>query len=253
GGDGPNYYSTLYALETDTYTWHKIEVPGASPGPRRAHTSWAYNGNLYVHAGGDGVRALNDVYVLNTRDAALPFNGGAGSQPDAPPLAWTKLHTSGTPPSPRGYHTSNLISGGPKLVVYGGSDGHECFSDVHVLDLNTRHWTPITLDRACPRLSHTATQVGSYLFVLGGHDGARYSGEVLLLNLVTMNWETRRCFGGPPRGRGYHAAVLHDSRVFVYGGYDGAEVFGEMWTLDLSACGYLPQITAFEVGEEGMT
>ncbi|KAJ3044104.1 hypothetical protein HDV00_003208 [Rhizophlyctis rosea] len=62
-----------------------------------------------------------------------------------------------------------------------------------------------------------------------------------------MNWETRRCFGGPPRGRGYHASVLYDSRIFVFGGYDGAEVFDDMWVLDLSACAYLPQITAFEV------
>lgn len=39
------------------------------------------------------------------------------------------------------------------------------------------------LDRIVPRLAHSATQVGSYVFVIGGHDGSRYSNEVLLLNL----------------------------------------------------------------------
>jgi len=48
-------------------------------------------------------------------------------------LVWQKLEPKGRPPISRGYHTSNLV--GSKLVVYGGSDGHECFSDVYVLDL----------------------------------------------------------------------------------------------------------------------
>lgn len=33
------------------------------------------------------------------------------------------------------------------------------------------------------RLSHTSTQVGSYLFVLGGHNGQAYAQDVLLFNL----------------------------------------------------------------------
>lgn len=39
------------------------------------------------------------------------------------------------------------------------------------------------LDRAVPRLAHSATQVGSYVFIIGGHDGTKYSNNVLLLNL----------------------------------------------------------------------
>ena len=33
------------------------------------------------------------------------------------------------------------------------------------------------------RLSHTATQVGSYLFIWGGHDGTSYTSELLMLNI----------------------------------------------------------------------
>lgn len=47
----------------------------------------------------------------------------------------------------------------------------------------SNHWSQIDLDRAVPRLAHSATQVGSYVFVIGGHDGSRYSSDVLLLNL----------------------------------------------------------------------
>ncbi|KAJ3281160.1 hypothetical protein HK104_000175 [Borealophlyctis nickersoniae] len=262
GGDGPIYFSTLHCLDTETFVWTKLDVAGG-PGPRRAHTTWPYDGNIYVYAGGDGVRAISDIFVLNTREGLLsnslsgspqppaldtpPVSGGMVGASPGPNLSWTKATTTGPAPSPRGYHTSTLIQGGKKVVVFGGSDGNECFSDVHVLDLTDMKWHAVEVDKPYPRLSHTATQVGSYLFIFGGHDGGKYSNEVLLLNLVTMNWEARRCFGGPPRGRGYHTAVLCDSRIFVFGGYDGAEVFDDLWVLDLSACAYLPQITAFDV------
>jgi hypothetical protein len=48
-------------------------------------------------------------------------------------------------------------------------------------------WFTVELDRSIPRLSHTSTRVGSYLFVIGGHDGKQYSSEVLLLNLGRLS------------------------------------------------------------------
>ncbi|RKP03560.1 hypothetical protein CXG81DRAFT_29240 [Caulochytrium protostelioides] len=256
GGSGPNYYNTLYTLDTVTLFWEKpmIHPPPPSlasptlhlgPGPRRAHTSWVWNGCFYLYAGGDGQRALSDIHMLP---------GGAAVKPAAPPAissasyGWVKLATTGTAPSSRGYQTSNLI--GHQVVVYGGSDGHECFHDVHVLDLRTLTWKYAPVDRPVPRLSHSALQVGSYLFVMGGHDGTRYTNDVLLLNLVTMNWEVRQICGNPPLGRGYHSAILHDSRVFLFGGYNGHTTFGDLCILDLSACAYLPQITTFAVAAD---
>jgi len=159
---------------------------------------------------------------------------------------WTKITTTGKAPSPRGYHTSNLI--GNKVIVFGGSDGHECFSELFVLDLEKNHWTRVNTDRPIPRLSHTATQVGSYLFIIGGHDGNRYSHSLILLNLVTLRWEVRKVYGERPSSRGYHSAVLFDSRIFLYGGYDGHKVYNDMYVLDLSSSAYLPQITEFEIG-----
>lgn len=52
---------------------------------------------------------------------------------DLADMHWSEVQTTGTLPISRGYHTSNLIKS--QFIVYGGSDGHECFSDVHVLDL----------------------------------------------------------------------------------------------------------------------
>jgi len=41
--------------------------------------------------------------------------------------------TIGSRPGPRGYHTANLV--GNIMIVVGGSDGRECFSDIWVLNL----------------------------------------------------------------------------------------------------------------------
>jgi hypothetical protein len=57
---------------------------------------------------------------------------------------------------------------------------HKCL--IFISPVSNR-WNQIDLDRAVPRLAHSATQVGSYVFIFGGHDGSRYSSEVLLLNL----------------------------------------------------------------------
>ncbi|CEP15005.1 hypothetical protein [Parasitella parasitica] len=231
GGDGPNYFNDLYVLNIDTLTWTKPKTEGEAPSPRRAHTTCIWNQKIIIVGGGDGARALADVHMLDVSDPTLP--------------KWSLLHPEGTPPIARGYHTSNLVK--DKLIVYGGSDGHECFGDVYVLDLASNRWYQIDLDRAVPRLAHSATQVGSYIFVVGGHDGSRYSSEVLLLNLVTMSWETRKIYGGALNPRGYHTSVLHDSRLYILGGYDGRNVFDDVYILELSACAYLPQITNFEI------
>ncbi|KAI9025802.1 hypothetical protein CLU79DRAFT_803457 [Phycomyces nitens] len=240
GGDGPNYfndipiaYQTLIPLYcwTDTLVWTKPLVEGTPPSPRRAHTTCLWNNKIIVVGGGDGARALADVHALDISDLNTP--------------SWTQLDPSGHPPIARGYHTSNLVK--DKLIVFGGSDGHECFNDVFVLDLVSNQWTQIELDRGISRLAHTATQVGSYVFVIGGHDGSRYSNDILLLNLVTMNWESRKIYGVAPSPRGYHTSVLYDSRLYILGGYDGRNVFEDVYQLDLSACAYLPQITNFEI------
>jgi len=150
-----------------------------------------------------------------------------------------------TKPKARGYHTANMV--GSKLIIFGGSDGGECFRDVWVFDVETLSFSPVHIPVSYPRLSHTATIVGSYLFVIGGHDGVEYSNEVLLLNLVTMVWDKRKVYGIPPRPRGYHGTVLHDSRLIVVGGFDGGEVFGDVQILELAVHAYYSQTSHFSI------
>lgn len=231
GGDGPHYFNDLYVFDTVSLRWSKPEVGGTAPSPRRAHTCNYYEGQLIVFGGGNGVGALNDVHTLDVSDLSR--------------LEWRKMDCRGKVPIGRGYHTSNLVDG--KLIVIGGSDGHMSFNDIHILRLDTQTWYQVKTDEIHNRLGHTATQVGSYLFIFGGHDSKTYTSELLTLNLVNLQWEPRKVCGKKPQGRGYHQAWLRDSRLFVHGGFDGKDIFDDLHFLDLAACAYLPQITSFSV------
>ena len=250
------------------------------PSPRRAHTACLYKNGIYVFGGGDGVRALNDIWRLDVSDphkmswklisapstptgtgtgggttAASSSAGSAGSSKDNNNSNNNSSSNSssssggggavGKVPKARGYHTANMV--GSKLIIFGGSDGGECFNDVWVYDVETRVWRAVPVPVTFRRLSHTSTLVGSYLFVIGGHDGAEYSNDVLLLNLVTMAWDRRRVYGLPPSGRGYHGVVLYDSRLVMVGGFDGSEVFGDVWILELAVHAYYSQISHFTI------
>ncbi|WWC57721.1 uncharacterized protein I303_100255 [Kwoniella dejecticola CBS 10117] len=238
GGDGPTYSNEVWILDTVTHRFSRPPIGTTSskssiPPPRRAHTTVLYRNYLVIFGGGNGQAALNDVWALDISDLSN--------------LHWQEWKTKGDVPQKKGYHTANLV--GDKMIVFGGSDGHASFADIHVLNLQTRIWTLISTDVKHNRLSHTSTQVGSYLFIIGGHNGQTYAQDVLLFNLVTLQWESKSPRGVIPPGRGYHVALLHDARIYISGGYNGESVFDDLWTLDLSAGAYLPQVTTFEVDE----
>lgn len=248
GGDGPAYYNDVYVLDTVNFRWSRPRIVGDKiPSKRRAHTACLYKNGIYVFGGGDGVRALNDIWRLDVSDMSK-MSWKLVSGPSDDTAVGAASGTKGKKdlrPKARGYHTANMV--GSKLIIFGGSDGGECFNDVWVWDVDTALWRSVSIPQAHRRLSHTSTIVGSFLFVVGGHDGNEYSNDVLLLNLVTMTWDRRRVYGLPPSGRGYHGTVLHDSRLLVIGGFDGSEVFGEVWMLELAVHAYYSQISHFSI------
>ncbi|KAI8876640.1 galactose oxidase [Backusella circina FSU 941] len=231
GGNGPDYFNDVYVLDIEALVWTMPIIKGDKPPKRRAHSACYWNDKVIIIGGGDGVRALDDVYMLNVSDPNQ--------------LEWELLEIANSPPIARGYHTCTIIK--DKIVLIGGSDGHDCFSDIYILDLVKKKWIQVDSDLKIPRLTHSATLVGSYIFVFGGHNSKKYSQDILLFNLVSMNWERRKVYGSAPKARGYHTAVLYDSRLYILGGYDGKNFFDDVYILELSSCAYLPQITNFEV------
>ncbi|KAJ7584764.1 galactose oxidase [Mycena floridula] len=230
GGQGTTYYDTVYIFDTVLRRWSHPVITGEIPPPRRAHTAVLYQGKIWVFGGGNGMTALNDVWCLDM----------------SPKIKWTRIKTRGTPPSVRGYHTANLV--GPMMVIVGGSDGKDCFSEIWILNLDTLVWRSLVLTpEYYKRLSHSSTQVGSYLFIQGGHDGEDYVSTMHFFNLVSLQYESRIVYGKPPSPRGYHVSILADSRLFFFGGYNGAVAFDDVYIIDLAASAYLPQVTSFTI------
>lgn len=123
GGDGPTYSNDVWVFDTITHRWSRPAIASPRnqlPPPRRAHTTVLYRNYLVVFGGGNGQAALNDVWALDVSDASR--------------LTWQEWRTRGDVPHKKGYHTANLV--GDKMIVFGGSDGHASFADVHVLDLS---------------------------------------------------------------------------------------------------------------------
>jgi hypothetical protein len=123
GGDGPTYSNDVWVFDTITHRWSRPQIishRGQLPPPRRAHTTVLYRNYLVVFGGGNGQAALNDVWALDVSDPNR--------------LSWHEWRAHGDVPHKKGYHTANLV--GEKMIVYGGSDGHASFADVHVLDLS---------------------------------------------------------------------------------------------------------------------
>ncbi|PPQ68434.1 hypothetical protein CVT25_007827 [Psilocybe cyanescens] len=239
GGLGSTYYDSVYVLDTTTRRWTRPHVvPGSNgrrPSARRAHSAVYYKGKIWIFGGGTGLTALNDVWTLEVA-------GGAGTP--SKPMRWEEVQTTSKRPGPRGYHTANLV--GNIMVVIGGSDGKESFTDVWCLNLDTLVWSLVKQQQPShKRLAHTSTQVGSYIFIMGGHNASDYVSELLMYNLVSLQYEPRVVLGKPPSIRGYHATILADSRLFVFGGFNGSTSFDDVHILDLAAGAYLPQVTSF--------
>lgn len=120
GGDGPTYSNQVWLFDTISHRFSKPSISGRLPPPRRAHTTVFYRNFLVVFGGGNGQAALNDVWALDVSDPRR--------------LSWQEWKTSGNIPHRKGYHTANLV--GDKMFVFGGSDGHASFADVHILNLS---------------------------------------------------------------------------------------------------------------------
>ena len=101
----------------------------------------------------------------------------------------------------------------------------------------TSFWSKKSIANALPCWSHSASTVGSSLFVFGGNDAKNNLSELKVMNFdasgETLHWTKKPCSGTAPSARGYHTATAFDSRIFIIGGYDGTRCFGDTHVLDL--------------------
>lgn len=87
-------------------------------------------------------------------------------------------------------------------------------------------------DTPSPRSLHTATAVGSRLFIFGGQESGYTFGDIFVLDTETFQWSKPHTTGEAPGSVFRHAATLVGTSIFVFGGYDGQNDTNDLSVLD---------------------
>ncbi|CAM9959421.1 unnamed protein product, partial [Ectocarpus fasciculatus] len=156
--------------------------------------------------------------------------------------AWRLLYTGGssTPsaapemmsPCRRIGHTMVHDSTRNRLVIFGGSTGHEYFNDTQAFDLATGTWTALatTGERPSPRYKHQAFLDADFMYVVGGGSFEPEGPDLDVYRLpltaggggkALLEWERVRPTGTPPRCRAAHGLAWDrvGRAAYIWGGF----------------------------------
>ncbi|MEO6462889.1 MAG: kelch repeat-containing protein, partial [Candidatus Eisenbacteria bacterium] len=156
---------------------------------------------------------------------------------------WTKLLPSGTPPSPRSFHTAVYDSLNDRMIVFGGNDG-AVRNDVWSLSFaGNPTWTLLSPGGTAPapRELHVATfdRARNRMLVHGGSNGGTRHADVWALSLgAAPAWAPVAAAGTSPGGRSAHCALVDAAadRMVIFAGLGstGAPT-NSAWALSLGA------------------
>ncbi|KAL8461431.1 hypothetical protein ACS0TY_032776 [Phlomoides rotata] len=134
-----------------------------------------------------------------------------------------------------GHSTCTLTQ--KKIIIFGGFGGigrHARRNDLLIFDTESGLVEVIAAAGApSPRLGHTSTLVGDFIYVIGGRaDPTNILNEVWVFNMTNKRWKLLQCTGSlfPPRHR--HAAVLVGSKIYVFGGIHNDSVLSSVYVFD---------------------
>lgn len=207
----PTESLSVKEFDPQTCTWSTLRTYGRSPSSCGGQSVTLVGGTLVVFGGeGDGRSLLNDLHVL-----------------DLETMTWDEFETTGTPPSPRSEHAAACYAD-RYLLIFGGGSHSTCFSDLHLLDMQTMEWSRpehqgITPE---PRAGHAGVTVGENWFITGGGNNKKGVPETLVLNMSTFVWSVVTGLEGraPPTSEG-SSLVLHkvngEDFLVSFGGYSG--------------------------------
>jgi len=225
------------------------------PPPRYEQAVALVGNSLYVIGGNCGGRYLNDTWALNlenltwkcivglSKDAMAQQQQQEPSQADAAPLL---------PPGLPGLAGHAAVAWNGNVLSIGGhcraKDPHpHKYLPVRLLDTTAGAWSALkTLgatkvgeespdDLPAPRGGHSATLIGTKVYIIGGEDAKRkVSDEIWTLDLGTLAWEKVDSSGAyipPPRSA--HSAVSYRNRyIVVFGGGSVATCFNDFCVFD---------------------
>ncbi|XP_076464577.1 kelch domain-containing protein 3-like [Babylonia areolata] len=239
---GEDYEQTrpidVHVLNTVTLRWTSLppvkpEEERYVPYKRYGHTAVNYNDHAYIWGGrNDGDGACDVLFCFDTET-----------------LSWSCPEVGGYIPAARDGHTACVID--HKMYIFGGYEElTDLFSDqIFTLDFRDFSWALVRFRTGVPenicRDFHTATAVGSKMYVFGGRsdDGGVnftnseiYDNSMLAFDTLTSSWEVIPCQPGfKPVGRRSHSTFEYNGCLYVFGGYNGLmdQHFADMYKFNL--------------------
>jgi len=172
--------------------------------------------------------------------------GGSGAAASAPladitlldtaSLSWTSPTVEGTIPPGRFSH-SVVGSAASRMYLFGGMGQMDVLlNDAYEIDTRSTSvvsWRPLVTLGELPegRQGHTASLIGTSMFVFGGANAQGRLNDVVRLNLDTLRWSRLDSAGAAvPTPRWGHSAMLVSERILIFGGVDQSNnVLSDLW------------------------
>ena len=133
GGNDGGLRNDVWSLSLDASpAWTELQAIGPPPQGRLLACA-VYDGprDRMIVFGGSGPEELNDVW-------ALSFEGTP---------TWSRVETSGVPPSPRYGHAAVIDPVGDRMIVFGGSSGGD---ETWALGLGNAGWNQFSFTGSTP-------------------------------------------------------------------------------------------------------
>ncbi|XP_044309141.1 rab9 effector protein with kelch motifs isoform X2 [Varanus komodoensis] len=218
GGANPSgSFSDSYFIDLDTHGWTAPTWSGLSP--RYEHATFIPESQpttLWVYGGASETGNRNCVQVLDLRTGT-----------------WESPEVTGTPPSPRTFHTSSAAIGDRLYVFGGGEKGVDPVLDqkLHVFDSATLSWSQPQVRGRPPaaRHGHVMVAVQNRLFLHGGLAGSTLYDDLFSIDTTDMEWVAMAATGSVPQGRAAHSAAAFRDHLYIFGGMDPTGALDTMY------------------------
>eukprot|EP00753_Platysulcus_tardus_P007894 PLAT15521.1.p1 GENE.PLAT15521.1~~PLAT15521.1.p1 ORF type:complete len:836 (+),score=438.77 PLAT15521.1:38-2545(+) len=157
---------------------------------------------------------------------------------------WKAVTLAGELPSKREGHSAVALE--DYIIVFGGCFlDKACFASVELLDTTEKRWRRVKTrgDGPTAREGHSATLVGTHMYVFGGSSEEGYLNDLYVLkaepgnhgggNELIMSWGHPDVTGQLPSAREGHSAITYDGRIYVFGGYTERGYSDDLFVLNL--------------------
>ncbi len=246
GRTGPRMHNEVWKLDTNLWEWTLVHVRGESkPDAREKADCIGLDAKrMLIFGGFDGIRWLNDVFILNVETAECQ-----------------QLKPTGSLPPPRSGHKLSMLHQG--LLLFGGETTNtQYLGDLWALKglyedagsgtsagfLSNEagpKWVRMQLSGPSPsgRSGHGFVGCGAKMVVYGGRGDEGwlskktvYHRDVAMIDRESVRWVKTPGLGdNEPSERSFHTLTLvGKDRLLLFGGYNGKSTYGDMWYLEVN-------------------